>query len=188
VRFLSVESTGTNVGLTIAIWNKDVPDGSLRYTHVTASAEGGRNINIGVANINSSPVMHNFTASASGGNGNYGVANINSSPAMNNVTASASGGGNNDGVFNNSSSPAMHNVTASASGSTYDNFGVHNIELSVPAIRNSSITGSTNSIRNGFDSTAKVANTMLDGTASGTGFTCIGVYNTSFAALNANCQ
>ena len=100
---------------------------------------------------------------------------------MNNVTATATGTNFSYGVFNNSSSPTMNNVTATATGGN-GNYGVINITSSSPTIRNSSITGTTNSIVNN-GSTAQVADSMLDGLVGGDGITCFGVYDESFAQL-----
>jgi hypothetical protein len=37
-------------------------------------------------------------------------------------------------------------------------------------------------------SVALVADTMLDGWVSGLGFTCVGVYDETFSALNTSCS
>jgi len=62
---------------------------------------------------------------------------------------------------------------------------VSNRSFSSPSIRNSSITGTTNSIENSLSS-AKVADSMLDGFVDGTSFTCVGVHN-DFVALDEDC-
>ena len=81
--------------------------------------------------------------------------------------------------------PAMTNVTATGGDS---NYGVYNSSSS-PTIRNSSITGTTNSIFNGTDpsSSAHVADTALGGAVAGSEFFCVGVYDTDFAAANESC-
>ena len=53
-------------------------------------------------------------------------------------------------------------------------------------MRSSSITGSSNSILND-SSSANVADTTLDGTVTGSGFTCVGVYTSAFVALGTAC-
>ena len=132
--------------------------------HLTINNTGPSNFSIGVYTdgvTNGSFSMHNVTATATGGTSNYGVSNKSlSSPSMNNVTATATGGTNNLGVANQSSSS--------------------------PTIRNSSITGTNNSILND-GSTAKVADTVLDGAVVGVGYTCVGVYTTAFTPLGAAC-
>ena len=79
----------------------------------------------------------------------------------------------------------MNNVTATATGGSSQNYGVYN-NSSSPKIRNSSITGTTNSIFNS-GSTAQVADTALGGAVAGSGFTCVGVYDTDFVAANESC-
>jgi len=115
---------------------------------------------------------------------------------MNNVTATATGGTENSGVYNISSStiatPTMNNVTATATGGT-NNYGVTN-DGSLTTIRNSSITGDTNSIRNLTYGSAKIANTTLDGTDNNSSgrlggvFACAAVNDANFDALNEVCQ
>ena len=108
------------------------------------------------------------------------------------ATATGTGGANtNVGVYNTqSSSPSMNNVTATATATATGggvNYGVQN-DSSSPTIRNSSFTGSTNSIRNSGTSSAQVADTMLDGPVdAGGGLACVGVYTTAFVALNNSC-
>ena len=83
--------------------------------------------------------------------------------------------------------PAMTNVTATGGDS---NYGVYN-NSSSPTIRNSSITGTTNSIFNiGTDpsSSAQVADTALGGSVTGGEFTCVGVYGTDFVARSSQCD
>ncbi|MGZ0219244.1 MAG: hypothetical protein ACKVIY_09545, partial [Acidimicrobiales bacterium] len=90
-------------------------------------------------------------------------------------------------VYNYSSSPSMMNVTATATGGVVINVGVYNGSMSTPTIRNSSITGTTNSILSEL-SAAFVAYTMLGGGAVvGGDFTCVDVINDSFALLDVLC-
>ena len=190
IRHLTINNTGgTQNGF--GVYTNGVTNGSFSMNNVTATATGGIN-STGVYNTSSSPTMNNVTATATGGStGNDGVYNESSSPTMNNVTATATGGINSTGVYNTvstsvSSSPTMNNVTATGTGGSNENYGVYNFSSS-PSIRNSSITGSTNSIRNAGTSSTQVADTALGGVVTGAGFTCVGVYTTAFAALNASC-
>ncbi len=150
---------------------------------------GGIGNNFGVYNNSSSPKMTNVTATASGGTSTYGIYNGASSPIMTNVTASASGGINiNYGVYNNSSSPIMTNVTASATGGT--SYGMYNSATSgsyTILIDRCSFTGSTNSVLNDTEFTLKIGASKLNGSISGTGFTCAGSYNGSYVALGPDC-
>ena len=212
LRSLTVQSDGTGKNYGTAIYNKG---NSPTLSHLTITASGGatnrgvyndtsssppmNNLTItasggiesdGVSNNNnSSPAMNNLTITASGGTNNFGVYNAISSPAMNNLTITASGGtittGENYGVSNNNnSSPPMNNLTITASGGTYT-YGVYNDINSSPTIYSSRIKGGTNSVFNN-NSTAKIANTMLNGAVS-TGCTCINAYDASFTTLPANC-
>ena len=81
--------------------------------------------------------------------------------------------------------PAMTNVTSAGGDS---NFGVYN-NSSFPTIRNSSITGTTNSIFNiGTDPSAQGADTALGGSVTGGEFTCVGAYDETFSALSSQCD
>jgi hypothetical protein len=112
---------------------------------------------------------------------------MNGSFSMFHVTATATGSDFNTGVYNDFySSPSMNNVTATAAGGS-SNTGVYNGNHSQPTIRNSSITGSTYSILLGANSSTRVADTMLDGDASGIGFACVGVYTSAFSPLGDSC-
>jgi hypothetical protein len=177
-------------------------DESFSMNNVTATATGGGYMS-GVANFASSPLMNNVTATATGDFYSAGVANFaSSSPLMNNVTATATGT-NSAGVFNQQgSSPLMNNVTATAIGDV-DNggggVGVLN-DSSSATIRNSSITGNTNSIAlvnlslmestanmapitKLVFSTADVAGTLLDGSVSvdeSSSIKCFATYDEHF--------
>jgi hypothetical protein len=191
IRHLTINNTGGGNQYNTGVWTENVADGAFSMLHVTATATGGTLENVGVYNFsNSSPSMNNVTATAAGGTNNYGVYNVlSSSPSMNNVTATATATGStlNYGVFNDSSSPSMNNVTATAAGGTYS-YGMYLVAYSSPTIRNSAITGTTNSIFNDSFLFPKVADTALGGAVAGTGvFTCIGVYDTAFVRLGTSC-
>ncbi len=80
----------------------------------------------------------------------------------------------------------MKNVTVTAAGGITGSYGLYNNSSSSPTLKTSSISGTTNSIYNA-GSTAKIGGTELNGTVTGAGFTCVGVYNASFIALGTNC-
>jgi hypothetical protein len=181
-----VTATGTGGTYSYGVYNYS---SSPSMTDVTATATGGT-YSYGVRNyLSSSPSMMNVTATGTGGTtSNYGVYNYSSSsPSMMNVTATGTGGTYSYGVYNYSSSPSMMNVTATATGGVVINVGVYNGSMSTPTIRNSSITGTTNSILSEL-SAAFVAYTMLGGGAVvGGDFTCVDVINDSFALLDVLC-
>jgi hypothetical protein len=210
IRHLTINNTGTS-SFNSGVYTTGVTDESFSMLHVTATATGS-SYNYGVYNSRSSPSMNNVTATATGGTSSYGVYNGSSSPSMNNVTATADDGSYSFGVVNVLSSPSMNNVTATATGGTNTNYGVYNrsssspsmnnvtatatggtgsygvrnVSSSSPSIRNSAITGTDWSILNST-STAKVADTVLDGDVSDGGFTCVGVYTTAFTTLGVAC-
>ena len=170
---------------------------------VTAIATDGTNSHVAVRNDSSSPTMLNVVAIAGaiapGGSvdgASFGVGNwTSSSPIMDNVTATAAGGANNEqtlAVFNNGSSPIMSNLTATATGTRGEIYGVSNFRGASPTIRNSWVTGTTNSVINIVQSgqpasSAKVADTTLNGAVAGGGFTCVGVHNADFDSLSTAC-
>ena len=190
IRHLAINNTGGSNKFSFGVYTNGVTDESFSINNVTATAivtVGGETTSLGVYNKSSSPSMTNVTATATDGDETNGVYNDSSSPTMTNVTATATGGTFNRGVSNQSlSSPSMNNVTATATGGA-GNFGVYNTSSS-PTIRNSSITGTTNSIFN-EGSTAQVADTALGGgNVVGGGFTCVGAYTTAFVALPVDCD
>ncbi len=161
--------------------------GNAEIRFVTIENQGGSTYSFAIYNGSASPEITNVTATASGGTQyNEGVTNSSSSPTMTNVTATASGGTVSNGVSNSTSSPTLTNVTATASGGTLGNYGMTNAS-SYPTIKNSSISG-WSSIYNFGVGTTKVGATMLGGPVAGSGFTCVGVYDASFTALDSSCN
>ena len=149
---------------------------------------GGLTNNIGIKNVSSTPTMSNVTALGSGGLNSYGISNENSAPTMINVTSGGSGGYNfNRGVYNNDSAPTMDNVNAFASGGA-GGIGVLSEGTSTLTIQDSTLQGS-DAISNGGGSSAKIANTQLDGLVTvGGGLICVGTYDHAFVALDTTCQ
>ena len=171
--FVSIEGAGE--GTTIIKYT-----GSANYPSATDSSSATV---IGASNAE----LRSLTVQSDGTGKNYGTAiyNKGNSPTLSHLTITASGGATNRGVYNDtSSSPPMNNLTITASGGTYT-YGVYNDINSSPTIYSSRIKGGTNSVFNN-NSTAKIANTMLNGAVS-TGCTCINAYDASFTTLPANC-
>ena len=185
IRFLIVENRG-GAGQSVGIY---ITSSSPSVVNVTVTAFGGSTAVIGVySDFSSSPTLRNVTVTTTdSGGSSWGVVNSNSSPSMTNLTITASGGSTqNYGVYNAfGSSPTMANVTATGTGGS-TGLGVFNEDGSSPTIRHCSFTGATHSIRNDASS-ARVASTRLEGAVDGSGFTCVGVYDVSFAALGAGC-
>jgi len=160
------------------------------------SAAGGSFDSIGIYNLaNSSPTIQNSTISAAAGNNfNYGILNgISSSPTIQNLTISATGGIYTFGINNSNSSPTIQNSNISATGGTYFNYGIYNDNSATPTIQDSTIFAARGNNGNyglynfGDGNSAKVGASQLMTAVSGTGFTCVGVYDANFAALSPTC-
>ena len=138
--------------------------------------------NIGIYNLNSSnSIIADATVNISGNSGNnYGIAVNNSSSLIRDVRIISVEGINNNEVSNfNSSSLGMFNVTCEASDGT-NNYGIYNLD-SFAKIDNSSIRGTTNTVRN-LGGTVYIDNTKLNGglvANSGTA-KCAAVYDENY--------
>lgn len=163
LRHLTVENTGPGP-FSRAIFNFAV---APRITHVTAIASGGTNNNMGITN---------------GGAGFQTV--------MTAVTTIGTGGEFAEGMVNaTSAEPVLIQVTARASGGSVSNWAVINAGA-FPTIRESKLEATgldAAAIINVQSGSADVANSQLIGGVSGPGFTCVGVYDGSFAALGTAC-
>ncbi|HEX8681847.1 MAG TPA: pectinesterase family protein [Ardenticatenaceae bacterium] len=146
----------------------------------------GQSASYGVYNIaNAMPRMTNVTISATGGGpGAFGVYNYSSAPWMDDVIVKAGGGSDNFAVYNLDSRPVMDSVTASTAGGG-NNYGVYSISSSSLTIRNSQLTGSTNSVYRENLSTVNVANSQLVGPVS-SGVKCFNNYNASLNAVTCS--
>jgi hypothetical protein len=168
VRFLTVESVAHQADYGTGIHSFNVGVGLVRLTHVIATASGAFLRNSGVWNAAAPVLMTHVTASGSGGEAAAGVTNLYDAPII------------------------MEHVTALASGGP-SHYGVVNVFGGSPLIRNAAISGDTGSILNSGQkgwptpASARVANTMLTGAVGGANFTCLGVYNDSFVALDTSC-
>ncbi|MEM7114593.1 MAG: pectinesterase family protein [Chloroflexota bacterium] len=157
--------------------------GLPKMDNVTVKAFGNL-AGYGIFNSSSPSIMHNINVTVSGATNSYGIYNDTSSPRMKNATVSAARGTNNYAIYNNASSPTLNNVTVDASSPLTGGYGVYNDSSSLPIIRNSALTGGTNSIGNFNSSSAQIANTMLVGSPIGAGtYTCFNTYDDSFAAV-----
>ncbi len=163
LRFLTVESVGTNTSLACeAILNNGV---SPRLTHLTAVASGC-NTNRAINEKNTSTTMTNVTASVVGGLVNSIAIQLTASAAtLIDVVASASGGNNtNEGlnVSNGSTTVLRSKLSGLVSGNL--NPGT--------------------SLRIGFSLlNGRVDVTNIQGT-----LTCVASFNAIFQPLDANCQ
>ncbi len=191
IRFLTIANTGTST-YNAGVYGNGVNNTS-KLTNVTAKISGSGSVNLAIFITNSaSPIIQNSTISSTGGSSsNSGIYNSNaSSPTIQNSTISASGGTNTSGIFIDSSSPTIQNSTISASGGT-NNLGIQSQTSSTITIQNSTVNVTPSafyySIRNLGGSTARVGASQLGTGVFGVGFTCVGVYSSSFVALNSSC-
>jgi hypothetical protein len=140
-----------------------------------------------ISNNSASPRLTHLTAEITGGGSHHAVFNAsNSSPTMTDVTATASGGTFSYGVFNSGSSPTITDVTATASGGSSANYGVWDQTGSSPTIKQSKLSGTTNSLFHDpafGGGTAKVALSQLVGPVGGSSFQCFNNYNLTMAAV-----
>jgi len=169
--------------------------GVVTMDQIEVTSYGGI-INFGIGLTDASSPMNDVRVIASGGDSAYGVSNTDSSPQMTNVTIEVSGDNWGYGIYNGgtSSAPVLQDVTVSSSGSSTADYGLYNGGGSQTLrIDRSTISGGTNSIRNGPQAspTLLVGASQLDGPIDNTGggtFTCAASYDGSYAALTASCQ
>jgi len=186
--------TGGNVGIhSVSV--------TATMNNVTSIASGGQT-STGVLNSVCSPTMNNVTATGSGASdANYGVHNsavdTPFSPILNNVIATASGGITaaglyNSGLGNGTESPIIQHSVFSASGGT-SNYGMYNDATFSPntvRVDDSTLMGSTNSIRNDNNFTVRVGSSKLDGGAvlpNGGIITCAGVHDEVYTFFPSTC-
>jgi len=182
---VGVTASGAS-GANTAVWNESSSSPSMNQ--ITATATGGM-FALGIDNESSSPTMTDITASASGAIAEAtGIANSASSPMMTNIvaTATATAGASTFGLVNDTgAAPIVSNLNAVGSGGSF-NYGIWNNGGS-STVRNSTMTGSTASIRNDVGTTTVTNSTLNGGGASGAGFTCAQVAKPGPADANATC-
>jgi len=211
--YVDIEGSGQDVTTIACACGSDAApytDGSSGVLQVTGPGVyvGIRNLtvaNTGSALANSTGIVTNstgpgdvtldaLTVSATGGAANYGIFDYSySSPTMTNVNATATGGTTTYGIYNyasspyNGSSPTMTNVAVTATSGGTNNYGIYNSGVSAMTVRDSFISGTTNSIYSAGGA-VRVADTRLNAPASGS-MTCINAFDAAtFAVLNPSCQ
>jgi hypothetical protein len=162
--------------------------------HLTVASTGGSGSNSGAIRIGGTLRLTHVTATASGSRDNTAIYVASESPVLTNVTASAI---DVDGELNHAvyttgdSTPLLTEVTATARGGplSLGAYGVYN-SGAAPTIVNSTITGFPFSVFN-VSASAKVADTTLDGLVGSFGagaFSCIGARTTDFVELTTTCE
>ena len=212
IRHLTISNTGGegndySYGLYIEGPASNNPAKLFSVLHVTATADGTQSspaatvASTGVVIASrATPQLNYVTATASYSPGTtIGVDIMGASEVvMNNVTATGAFGVNTYGVQSSGlSEVVMDNVTATArtdSPFAGNGRGFNNADFSTATILNSTLTGYTYSIYNvraegeGVGAEAQIANTTLDGDASGnSGLKCAAVRDENFAPLDDTC-
>lgn len=162
--------------------------------NVTLTASGGTEVYGVYSNDNSAPTLNNVTVNVSDGVDTYGIFNITESvPTVSDSTITVANGTNNYGFYNVRSSFIVNNTVVVVTGGTVS-YGVYNTAPSgnyFAKIDNSQVLGNSNSIRSDTEFRTYVGASKLAGgavAANGGSFSCVGVYNSSYVALNNSCQ
>jgi hypothetical protein len=141
----------------------------------------------------SSPTMSNMTITVSGaGDEKIGVHNqFYASPTMSDTSITVSGGSINYGVYNlQSSSSTMSHMSITVTGGSGMKYGVYNSNsLCSARIRNSSISGSTNSVAASYGSGTNetyISDSILTGSVSGAPV-CSFTFSNTGTDLTTNC-
>jgi hypothetical protein len=192
-----IGSVNSSAGLIQVTFNNLI-EGLSVLNSLTGS---GYSVAIGDQGITQTPDVRirNVAATAIGGERTYGIRLDNTSTIscgtglcpryLTNVVATGNGASAlNRGIllYGTSYDTTLDNVIATGSGGT-SAIGLYVNDTKV-SVRNSVLTGATNSIVEFGTSDVSVAHAQLDGgTVSGGNFTCFGAYDEAFAALDASC-
>jgi hypothetical protein len=211
LRNITINNTGGTGGSgswhAFGIYTENVVDGSFSMRDMTVTStrtNGGIGYAIGVHNENSAYTMDNVTIIADNDfmimsnqdPAAYGIHNAgdtgNVTATLNNVTVIAKNNKYNGGLRHTEASTVVvtnSTISTSGPGGSTNTAVLGLYEGSEIIIQNSSITGTTDSIKSD-DAVAKIANTKLDGlvTAKNGGtLACSGAYNNDFETLNEEC-
>ena len=176
MRDMTVTSTRTNTGIgcTTGVHNEN---SAYTMDNVTVIAD------------NTFTIMSNQQPAA------YGIHNAgdtgNVTATLNNVTVIAKNNKYNGALrHTEASAVVITNTTISATGGTTNAAVLSLGDGSKITIQNSSLTGATNSIKNGDNTEAKIARTKLNGPVAvenGATLACAAAYNNDFEILNDEC-
>ncbi len=159
--------------------------------------------------------VSNATISATGNGYNVAIATeYSGKPVFTDVSATATGGTNSIAAYLESQATSSYtNLVASATGASQGNYGVFSAWYSTVTLVNAnvSVSGSTAWALRSNDSTsyvrqsvlkgttavvnitsyvpsiAKIADSQVDGSVSGTGITCVTSYNAAYTPVGAGC-
>ena len=164
LRFLTVESRGTDKQASLAIDIRDTND-TFHLTHVTSHAYSAT-LNYGIFITNASPIIDSVRTTVSGGSTSYAV------------------------TIRDNSEPHLNNLTAHGENSTNCAWAILS-DNSTPTITNSHITSDCNSLSHviGTSGLIKVGNSALSTPLNGLQKSCVFSYDVdTHAPLGANCR
>ena len=196
LRDLSVIATSTIPSTTIVLAIKNLDNVQATLIDINASAEGG-DAAVGMASYNSCELtMHGVTATGKNANVvNFGILNdTGTTGTMKDVIGRGYGGDRTIGMYVEESSFSISDSVFSGSDGV-ENFGVFISVPNIPGsyeltIHNSSISGSTATIRNDPNFTTRVGNSFLEGgpvNLNGGVIVCAGVYDENFTIYPNSC-
>jgi hypothetical protein len=180
IRLSNLTVTATGGTLSFGVY----PNASAAtLTTVTVTASGATGINTGIYNNGATQDLTHATITATGGSSAYALSNVGGTSTLTSVTITASGAsGANYAIYNTASGAAltMSQVTARASGGT-SSAGLY-VTAGSPLVRDSSLTGTTNSVYRSGSGLPSIATSLLSGPVS-SGVICFNNYTATFGAL-----
>jgi hypothetical protein len=192
-QYVDIEGSGelATIITTTGFFSVLVGANNAEVRSLTVRNTGSTGQGAGISNNSASPRIRQVTVAVSGSTTEgFGISNSSSSPAISNVTVTCSGGTGCTGIANTSgSAPVIQNSSIVASGSP-SAVGIGS-STSMVTITNSKISGVTFSVSTQTSGTTLVAVSQLVGSAdaNGTGTnTCVGAYNSNFAAIGTTCN
>jgi len=151
---------------------------TARLQNVSVYAKGGQG-NAGVVNMNSSPIITglNIAVTDAGALLNVGISNNGSSPTILGVNILVWEGDSAVGIFNFTNSvPLIEGSNIFASGPS-SSVGVLNTSSNEVKIKRSTVSGTTNGLKNIGSSDTRLSQSTLINGAAGGGYTCAFVDN-----------
>ena len=207
----------TSVSSSVGPWETATVFGAsnARLSNLTVRNQGQGDYTVGIVNDSASPVIENVEVWVSGGDASYGIYNRFSTAQIREGLIVATGNSDAYGIYNYSANTSVSDLTVRAEGGNNENHGIHNAN-SVPEIRrvvvaasgasggdgygvynapatayvnDSDLEGTTAALFTLSGSTTYVNNSRLANGRAGAGtFHCVGAFDASYNALDANCQ
>ena len=182
---LSVSNNGGGI-FSIGIFNSGL-NLTARLQNVSVYAKGGQGGNGGVVNLNSSPMITGLNIAVEGTGA--GISNDGSSPTILGVNILAWGGNKAIGISNDGSgsAPLIERSIIYAWGGSTDSFGVQNVDTNAVKIKRSTISGTTNGLKNENSTGTLLSHSTLINGAAGLGYKCAFVDNNEGKGYSFDC-